>query len=373
MATRRAAAEAGITIAANPNRVEVRVDGLVIADSTRALVMRAPGTPDVQYVPRADVDMTRLIRSERTTHCPYKGEASYWSIRPAAGSWTTRCGATRSPTPTWRRSPATWPSMRIASTQSRSVPSRCRRAAGRRSAQRPKKPPFGRAWAWKWSGILRMWSSIQNSPTRSAATSRSLACMWLQVVLGGRGAVEAPHDHRRLADIALGDPADLVLVIPRRDPRRPAEIAALDANECFAWASQLADPSVHTSSAAKDTRSARRGGAKDWRSGPPRSGRDGIPRLLPGLHSALQRLDAAESHRAEPCRLTGGARLVRSGAVEDELLALGQRRRTLLQIAQRDGAIQSDTCALGIVVRAYEQRAPPAGRRSRVRDADPLP
>jgi uncharacterized protein (DUF427 family) len=81
MATRRAGSEAGITIAANPNQVVVRVDGLVIADSTRALVMRAPGTPDVQYVPRADVDMRRLISSERTTHCPYKGDASYWSIR----------------------------------------------------------------------------------------------------------------------------------------------------------------------------------------------------------------------------------------------------------------------------------------------------
>jgi len=81
MASIRAAAEAGITIAANPNRVEVRVDGLVIADSTRALVMRAPGSPDVQYVPRDDVDMTRLIRSERATHCPYKGHASYWSIQ----------------------------------------------------------------------------------------------------------------------------------------------------------------------------------------------------------------------------------------------------------------------------------------------------
>ena len=81
MATRRAAAEAGITIVANPNQVVVRVDGLVIADSRRALAMRAPGTPDVQYVPRADVDMSRLIRSERTTHCPYKGDASYWSIR----------------------------------------------------------------------------------------------------------------------------------------------------------------------------------------------------------------------------------------------------------------------------------------------------
>lgn len=81
MATRRAAAEARITIAPNPNQVVVRVDGLVIADSRHALVMRAPGTPDVQYVPRADVDMTRLIRSERTSYCPYKGDAAYWSIR----------------------------------------------------------------------------------------------------------------------------------------------------------------------------------------------------------------------------------------------------------------------------------------------------
>jgi uncharacterized protein (DUF427 family) len=84
MATRRAAAEAGITIEPNPNRVIVRVDGLTIADSTRALVMRAPGTPDVQYIPRSDVDMTRLVRTAHATHCPYKGAAAYWSIRTGA-------------------------------------------------------------------------------------------------------------------------------------------------------------------------------------------------------------------------------------------------------------------------------------------------
>lgn len=84
MATRRPAAEAGITIEPNPNRVVVRVDGLIVADSSHALVMRAPGAADTQYIPRAEVDMTRLVRSTHATHCPYKGEAAYWSLRTGA-------------------------------------------------------------------------------------------------------------------------------------------------------------------------------------------------------------------------------------------------------------------------------------------------
>jgi uncharacterized protein (DUF427 family) len=70
-----------ITIEPNPNRVIVRLGGAIVADTTRALVMRAPGTPDVQYIPREDVDMASLIRTPHVTHCPYKGDASYWSIR----------------------------------------------------------------------------------------------------------------------------------------------------------------------------------------------------------------------------------------------------------------------------------------------------
>lgn len=77
----RSAAAAGITIAPDPNRVIVRLGGAVIADTTRALVMRAPGTPDQPYIPREDVDMTRLVRTDLVTHCPYKGDAAYWSIR----------------------------------------------------------------------------------------------------------------------------------------------------------------------------------------------------------------------------------------------------------------------------------------------------
>jgi len=78
---RRPAADAGITVAPNPNRVIVRVDGAIVADTTRALVMRAPGSADQAYIPRDDVDMTRLVRTDHLTHCPYKGDASYWSIR----------------------------------------------------------------------------------------------------------------------------------------------------------------------------------------------------------------------------------------------------------------------------------------------------
>jgi uncharacterized protein (DUF427 family) len=73
-----------ITIEANPSRVVVKVGGKVIADTREALTLREAAYPAVQYIPRRDVDMTTLTRSEHTTYCPYKGDASYFSI-PAGG------------------------------------------------------------------------------------------------------------------------------------------------------------------------------------------------------------------------------------------------------------------------------------------------
>ena len=73
-----------ISIDANPSRVVVTVGGKVIADSRDALTLREASYPAVQYIPRRDVDMAALIRSEHTTYCPYKGDASYYSI-PAGG------------------------------------------------------------------------------------------------------------------------------------------------------------------------------------------------------------------------------------------------------------------------------------------------
>ncbi len=68
----------------NPRRVVVRLGDRVIADTTAALTLREAGYPPVQYIPRADVDMTALDRSQTQTYCPYKGDASYFSI-PAGG------------------------------------------------------------------------------------------------------------------------------------------------------------------------------------------------------------------------------------------------------------------------------------------------
>ncbi len=69
-----------ITIEPNPNRVRVLAGGVVIADSTRALTLRESDYPAVQYIPRSDVDMSLLVRSATGTYCPYKGDASYFSL-----------------------------------------------------------------------------------------------------------------------------------------------------------------------------------------------------------------------------------------------------------------------------------------------------
>jgi uncharacterized protein (DUF427 family) len=62
----------------------VTVAGRVIADTTAALTLREASYPPVQYIPRQDVDMTMLERTEHSTYCPYKGDCNYYSI-PAGG------------------------------------------------------------------------------------------------------------------------------------------------------------------------------------------------------------------------------------------------------------------------------------------------
>src|SRR5207344_859998 len=55
-----------------------------VAETHAALVLREANYPPVQYIPREDTDMLLLHRSDHTTYCPYKGEASYFSI-PSLG------------------------------------------------------------------------------------------------------------------------------------------------------------------------------------------------------------------------------------------------------------------------------------------------
>jgi uncharacterized protein (DUF427 family) len=69
-----------ITVEPNPSRVVVTRGGRVLADTRAALVLREASYPPVQYVPRADVDLGALRSTDHHTYCPYKGEASYFSI-----------------------------------------------------------------------------------------------------------------------------------------------------------------------------------------------------------------------------------------------------------------------------------------------------
>lgn len=64
-----------ITIAPNPKRVVVSVAGRIVADTREA------------YIPRKDVDLSLLQRTDHATYCPYKGDCAYYSI-PAGAVWT---------------------------------------------------------------------------------------------------------------------------------------------------------------------------------------------------------------------------------------------------------------------------------------------
>lgn len=61
-------------------RVQVKFKGEVIADSRDALVMQEGSYPPVFYFPRRDVKMERLTRTTHQTYCPFKGQASYFSL-----------------------------------------------------------------------------------------------------------------------------------------------------------------------------------------------------------------------------------------------------------------------------------------------------
>ncbi|MFN8514210.1 MAG: DUF427 domain-containing protein [Thermomicrobiales bacterium] len=86
-------AEHPITIEANPQRVTVTVGGRVVADTRDALTLREASYPPVQYIPRKDIDMALLERTDHATYCPYKGDCAYYRIpvggeRAVNAAWT---------------------------------------------------------------------------------------------------------------------------------------------------------------------------------------------------------------------------------------------------------------------------------------------
>jgi uncharacterized protein (DUF427 family) len=73
-----------ISIERNSARVVVSVAGDVIADTCDALTLREADYSPVQYIPREDVDLSRLKPTDHATYCPYKGDCNYYSV-PSGG------------------------------------------------------------------------------------------------------------------------------------------------------------------------------------------------------------------------------------------------------------------------------------------------
>jgi uncharacterized protein (DUF427 family) len=89
-----------ITIARNTNRVRVTFHDQVIADTTRALTLREASYPPVQYIPRADAAMDLLKPTAHASHCPYKGDASYFTIAAGGKSAENAVWSYEKPFPT---------------------------------------------------------------------------------------------------------------------------------------------------------------------------------------------------------------------------------------------------------------------------------
>jgi uncharacterized protein (DUF427 family) len=92
-------AEHPITIHPTEARVVVRAQGRVVAESTGALTLNESGYESVQYIPVSDVDMTALRSTTTTSYCPYKGDASYYSIDGPDGEITDAAWTYQDPYP----------------------------------------------------------------------------------------------------------------------------------------------------------------------------------------------------------------------------------------------------------------------------------
>jgi len=72
-----------ITIEPFAGTVTVTANGATIASSTRAKLLTESPYPPIVYVPFGDISFAELERTDLSTHCPFKGDASYWNVKPA--------------------------------------------------------------------------------------------------------------------------------------------------------------------------------------------------------------------------------------------------------------------------------------------------
>jgi uncharacterized protein (DUF427 family) len=70
-----------LDILPSSRHVRIEVDGVTIAESTSPRLLFETGLRTRYYLPKTHVRMDLLVPSETTSHCPYKGEAEWWSVR----------------------------------------------------------------------------------------------------------------------------------------------------------------------------------------------------------------------------------------------------------------------------------------------------
>jgi len=70
-----------VDILPSSRHVRVEVDGMTIAETTKPTLLFETGLPTRYYLPKTHVRMDLLTPTQTATHCPYKGQAAYWSLR----------------------------------------------------------------------------------------------------------------------------------------------------------------------------------------------------------------------------------------------------------------------------------------------------
>jgi uncharacterized protein (DUF427 family) len=70
-----------ITITPSDKRIRVRFGGRIVADSMRTKTLKESSYPAMHYIPREDADMSAFVRTDHASHCPYKGDAAYYTIK----------------------------------------------------------------------------------------------------------------------------------------------------------------------------------------------------------------------------------------------------------------------------------------------------
>jgi uncharacterized protein (DUF427 family) len=74
-----------ITVSAPVVALRIEVDDVLVARTERARVLREGSLPPRYYLPRPDVRTDLLVASEHKTTCPFKGDASYWTLELESG------------------------------------------------------------------------------------------------------------------------------------------------------------------------------------------------------------------------------------------------------------------------------------------------